>query len=123
MRVGALDDLERPRAGGGDAPRRLRPLIAGVGEDALDEREAPTRPAEQPADAVAVLDVGGVDLDAQQQSERVDEDVPLAASDLLAGIVALPIVRPPFCAALALWLSRIAALGLAARPSRSRTAR
>jgi hypothetical protein len=45
MRVGALDDLERPVAGRGDEARRLRPLIPGVGEDALDEREASARPA------------------------------------------------------------------------------
>jgi hypothetical protein len=121
MRVGALDDLERPVAGRGDEARGLRPLIAGVGEDALDERESLARPAQKGADAVAVLDLGGVDLDAQQEAERVDENVPLAAGDLLARIVPLRIVRPPFCAALALWLSRTAALGLASRPSRSRT--
>ncbi len=39
MGVGALDDLEPPVAGLGDRGG-LRALIAGVGEDALDEGEA-----------------------------------------------------------------------------------
>jgi hypothetical protein len=44
-----------------------------------------------------------MDDDAQQETERIDEDVPLAARDLLACIVALRVERgAPFCAALAL---------------------
>jgi hypothetical protein len=38
--------------------------------------------------AVAILDIGGVDGDAQQEAERVDQDAPLAALDLLARVVA-----------------------------------
>jgi hypothetical protein len=123
MRVRALDDLERPVAGGGDRAGRLGSLIARVGENALDEWKALARPPEKGADAIAVLNVGGENLDAQQQAERVDENVPLAAGDFLRRIVTLRVPRPPFCAALALWLSSTAALGLASRPSRSRTAR
>jgi hypothetical protein len=42
-----------------------------------------------------------VDGDAQQEAKRIDEDVPLAAGDLLAGIEILRIERgAPFCAAL-----------------------
>ena len=73
------------------------------------------------ARAVAILNVGGVDDDAQQKAERVDEDMALAAGDFLARIIALRVERgAPFCAALALWLSMIAAVGLASRPSCSR---
>jgi|tagenome__1003787_1003787.scaffolds.fasta_scaffold20308577_1 hypothetical protein len=123
MCVRALDDLERPVAGGGDRAGRLRSPVTGVGEDPLDEWKALARSPEKGADAVAVLNVGGKDLDAQQQAERVDENVPLAAGDFLGRIVTLRVLRPPFCAALALWLSSTAALGLPSRPSRSRTAR
>ena len=65
-----------------------------------------------------------MDDDIQQEAEGVDQDVPLlAARDLLAGIEAPRVKRAgPFCAALALWLSMIAALELASRPSRSRVA-
>jgi hypothetical protein len=63
------------------------------------------------------LDMGGMNCNTQQQAERVDENVSLAARDLLACIEALRIERgPPFCAALALWLSMIAVVGLAWRP-------
>ena len=64
-----------------------------------------------------------MDRNAQQQAERVDQEMSLAAGNLLARVVALQINRgPPFCAALALWLSMIAAVGLASRPACSRTA-
>jgi hypothetical protein len=44
-----------------------------------------------------------MDDDVQQRAEGVDEDVALAAGDLLARVVALRVDRrPPFCAALAL---------------------
>jgi GNAT superfamily N-acetyltransferase len=38
--------------------------------------------------AIAVLDIGGVDEDADEQTEGVGHDVALAALDLLAGIIA-----------------------------------
>jgi hypothetical protein len=57
---------------------------------------------------------------AQQQPERIYEKVAFLALDLLSGIVAMRIdARPPFSALFTLWLSMIAALGLASRASRS----
>ena len=123
MGLGALDDLEGPGTGVGGGCGGPRPLIAGIGEDALDEREGAAGLAQNLMCAVAILDVGGVDDDTQEEAERVDEDVPLAPRDLLARVITLRVHRrPPFCAALALWLSMIAALGLISRPSFSRTA-
>jgi hypothetical protein len=56
-----------------------------------------------------------------QQALRIDEDVPLLAFDLLAAIEARRInPAPPFSALLTLWLSMIAAVGLASRSARSR---
>jgi len=50
----------------------------------------------------------------QQQTLRVYQDMALLALDLLAGVIAVRIDRgPPFSAALTLWLSIIAAVGLA----------
>ena len=118
MRVGALDDLQTPTTGRGDGCGHPRPLAAGIGKDGLDEGERPARRAKQAAGAVAVLYVGGMDDDAQEQAERIDEDMPLAPRDLLARVIALRVERsPPFCAPLALWLSITAADGLASRPS------
>src|SRR3712207_7809299 len=55
------------------------------------------------------------------RSERVDQDVPLLALDLLARVVARRVdARAPFSAPFTLWLSTIAAVGLASLPACSR---
>ena len=62
--------------------------IAAVGKDALDEGEEPARLGQHLVGTIAILDVGGMYHDAQQETERVDQDVPLAPLDLLARVVA-----------------------------------
>jgi len=94
MQLGALDDFQRPGTGLGDGCGSLGTLVAGIGEDALDEGEEAARaPAEDELCAVAVLHVGRMNDDVQQEAARVDEDVALAARDLLARIVALRVER------------------------------
>jgi len=124
VKLGAFDDFEFPRSGSCHGARGLCGVVSAVGKDAFDEREeVPGAAVEHEPCAIAILDVGGVDHDVQEETERIDENVPLAALDLLARIVALRIDRrPPFCAPFALWESMIAAVGLASRPSRSRAA-
>jgi hypothetical protein len=57
----------------------------------------------------------------QDQALGVDQDMALLAFDLLVGIVAVRVdLAPPFSALLTLWLSMIAAVGLASRPACSR---
>lgn len=98
MQLFAVDDLKRPSARGcdrrGEGPR----VVAGIGEDALDEgKEAACAPVEDQPRAVAILHIGRMDNDVQQEADRVDEDVPLAARDLLTRIIALRVERrPPF---------------------------
>jgi hypothetical protein len=59
-----------------------------------------------------------------QQALRIDKHVPLLALDLLARIVAGRIdAGPPFSALLTLWLSMMAAVGLASREAVSRQSR
>jgi len=120
--IGSLDDLDLPCAGSRGCCANARSLIAAIGVDALDEGELSSRSfVEHQRRTIAVLDIGGMNDDIQQEAERVDEDVALAARDLLASIEALWIEAfAPFWAALALWLSMMATLGLASRPSRSR---
>ena len=121
MRVGSFDDFDFPSPCSLDERPHLGAGIAAVGDNALDEREAPPRLSQQCLGAVAVLDVGGVHVDVQEEALRVDEDVALAPDDLLAGIIARAVERrPPFSAPLALCASRIAMVGLASRPARSR---
>jgi len=47
----------------------------------------------EPAGPVAVLNVGGLDDDVQQEAERVDQDMALALGDLLARIIPLRVKR------------------------------
>ena len=94
MQLVTLDDLQGPDAGLGDGCGQRRSLVAGIGEDALDERVAAARaPIEDEPCAIAILHIGRMDDDVQQEAERVDEDVPLVALDLLARIVALRVER------------------------------
>src|SRR5262245_7225026 len=67
-------------------------------------REETTRAGvEHQRHPVAILNIGGMHRHAQQQAERIDEDIALATRDLLARIEALRVERgPPFCAPLAL---------------------
>jgi hypothetical protein len=93
----------------------LRSLVAAVGIKLDQERKGAEQARHQQRAAVAVLDVGGMH-DGDQQALRIDKDVALPALDLLACIVARRINRrPPFSALLTLWLSMIAAVGLASR--------
>lgn len=122
VKIGALDDLEFPGAGLGHGIGRPLALVAAVGEDPLDEGEQAARSAQQRDRTVAILDICGMDEDVQQKTKRVDEDVALAARRLLARVVARRVERgPPFKAPRAVWLSMIAAVGLASRPCRSRS--
>src|SRR3954469_24317940 len=119
--VAAADDLQPPAAGPGHRRRGRLAAVGAVGEDHLDEGEQPPRRAQQRDGAVPVLDVGRLDRGAQQQAQRVDQDLPLLALDLLARIVARRVdARPPFSALFTLWLSMIAAVGLASLPACSR---
>ncbi len=124
MQLGTLDDFEGPGASLCHGSGGRLPLIAGIGEDAFDEGEQPARATiEDQRSAVAILDVGGMRDGVQQEAERVDKNVPFAALDLLARVIALRVDRgPPFCAPLALCASMMATVGLAARPAFSRVA-
>jgi site-specific DNA recombinase len=117
--VRSLDDLQlqlTPR------PQVADPLdqpagVAAVGPDQPQPAEPVLDPLQDEPGPVAVLDVGGVDHHDHQQAERIDEDVPLAAADLLAGVVA---ADPLFSVVLTDWLSMIAAEGWRCRPSACR---
>ena len=100
------------------------PLVAGVGIERDQEGEGAEQARHQQRAAVAVLAVGGVHDRAHQQALRIGMDVPLLAIDLLARIVAGRIdAGPPFSALLTLWLSMMAAVGLASREAASRQRR
>ena len=97
MLVAASDDLHLPLAGALDGRCHPRPLVAGIANDPLDERELATHLAQQGFGAVAVLYVSRVDQHAQQQAKRIGQDVALATKGLLARVIAGRVERsPPF---------------------------
>lgn len=103
MQLRTLDDLQLPGPGLRGDGGHDRPLIAAVGVDDFDEGKQTTGSAQQFAGTVAILHASRMDHDVQEEAKRIDENVPLAARDLLARVEALRIDRrPPFCAALAL---------------------
>jgi hypothetical protein len=90
----ALDDLKHPTTGIGSRSRGTWSLIAGIGEDALNEgEEAAGASIENQPRPVAVLNIGGMDDDVQQEAKRIDQDVALAPFDLLARIKPLRVKR------------------------------
>ena len=93
MNIAAFDDLQCPAAGIGDDLRHLWSLVPCICEDALDEGKQTARRAQHLARTIAILHVGGLNDHAQQEAERIDEDVALASGNLLAGVEALRIER------------------------------
>jgi hypothetical protein len=63
------------------------------------------------------LHIGGLDFSTDQQTQRVGDNLALAAFDLLAGIIA---GGPPLSVVLTDWLSMTPADGLGSRPAASR---
>ncbi len=94
--------------------------LAAVGVEPEQERKQPEQRAHQQHAAVAILNVGGMHDGLHQQALRIDENVALLALGLLPGIETMRVRDPPFSALLTLWLSMIAADGLASRPACSR---
>lgn len=112
----AHDDQRQAEQEAGERDRE--PVINAIGEHRLEPAVQPLDPAQQASGAVGVLDVGGVDDDPEQEAGGIDRDVAFASPDLLGRVVA---ARPPFSVVLTLWVSIMAAVGLAWRPSCSRS--
>ena len=118
--VVAFDDLQDPSA------RLLHPAnelsrIAAVGPNELESRQRSVDCFQHQLGAVAILHVRRMNDDAPNQTERVDQQMPLAPLHLLAGVVAA--TRPLFSVVFTDWLSMIAALGRWNLPCFRRTRR
>ena len=100
-----------------------RPLIGSVGNELLQERVHPEKGRKKQDAAIAILDIGRMNDGVQQQTQRVYENMALLALDLFARVIAMRIdAAPPFSALFTLWLSTMAAVGLASRSPCSRHA-
>ncbi len=119
MRLRAFDDFNNP-AIPANRPIHKLPGVTAVGPDDLKAPPSRTELFDQQLATVAVLDVGRVNDQRENQAERVNDDMALAPLGLLARIV--PSVAP-FSAVLTDWLSMMPALGVGLRPSSIRTRR
>lgn len=84
--VRALDDFKRPFAKLGELFGKLWACIATIGEEMAQPGIQRADRLDDANGAVAVLDIGRVNIDANQMTKRVGDDVALAPLDLLAGI-------------------------------------
>ena len=99
----------------------FRSLIGSVGKQFIQEWIHSKQGGKQQYAPVTVLDIGRMNDGLEQQTKRVYKDMALLALDLLARVIAMRIdVRPPFSALFTLWLSMMAAVGLASRSPCSR---
>ena len=119
--IGALDDLDIHTLQ--NAPKTVpeaRALISAIGVELEKEGIEAEQGGHEEHAAIAILDVRCMHDGVHQEALRVDENVSLLALDLLARIISMRIVRPPFSALFTLWLSMIAAVGDASRSALSR---
>ena len=118
----SLDDLEvDARQSAFHRALEFRPLVASVSIELDQKRKGSEQARHQQRAAVAIQNVGGMHDRVHQEALRIDKNVPLLALDLLACIVTGRIdAGPPFSALLTLWLSMMAAVGLASRQASSR---
>lgn len=68
-------------------PFDQRTSVAAVRPDAAQPAEAVTQRREQQARPIAILNIGRVDADQQDQSQRIDQKMSLSSHHLLASIV------------------------------------
>jgi hypothetical protein len=113
---GALHDLQTDGVSLAERPDPVDelPRVSAVGPDEAKPLPSLAEATEEELGSIAILDISGMNNDGDQQPERIDEEVPLSAVDLLARIVAM---GPPFSVVLTDWLSMIPALGSRFRPA------
>jgi hypothetical protein len=115
--IGSFDDLGFETGEDfGERVAKNRPLISAVGKQLRKDWKPTDQRRQQRDAAVAILDAGGMNDGLQQQTQSVYENMALLALDLFARIIAMRIdADPPFSALFTLWLSMMAAVGLASR--------
>ena len=74
-------------------------LVSAIGKQLAQERVHSEQCRDHQYTAIPVLNIGWMNDGVQQQSYRIDKDMPLLALDLLARIIATGIdAGPPFSA-------------------------
>ncbi len=86
--VRSLDDLDRPAPELLQPPLQLVARITTIGEDMQQPWPLVTDGFQEIGRAVAILDIGTMHRQTNHQTERIDDDMTLAAFGLLARIIA-----------------------------------
>jgi hypothetical protein len=86
--VGTLDDFDLPSAKPGERAHQFGTGIAAVSEDVAQPGKAETKGLDHEGSAVSVLNIGGMDQREERETERIGDDVTLAAFDLLSRVIA-----------------------------------
>ena len=115
--VAPLHNIQDP-ASQGFRPEHELTRVAAIGPNAFQSWVQATALAKHQLGSVSILDIGSMHHQCQDQTQCVDDHMPLAAIDFLARVVT---ARPPFSVVLTLWLSIMAAEGEAFRPAAKRT--
>ena len=92
--------------------------IAAVGKDQFQSSQPGPQLSDEQATAIAILNVRRVNHERYDQTQRVDDDMTLAAKDFLPRVV--PAI-PPFSAVFTDWLSMMPTLGVGLLPTLRRT--
>ena len=119
MRVRTFDDFD-DSAVPANRPIDKLPGVTAIGPDHFKAPPSRTQLLDEQLTAVTVLNVGWVNDQREDQTERVNDDMALAPLGFLARIVSSV---APFSAVLTDWLSMMPALGVGFRPSSIRTRR
>src|ERR1700760_2038259 len=84
----SLDDFDRPRSAMGQCGDELIAAVNPIGKDMAQLREPASHPFQQRNCSMAILNVGGMDVDGKQKAVGVGDDVPFAPVDALPGVEA-----------------------------------
>ncbi len=112
---GGPHDFQCPTARG-SRPMNQFATVCSIRPHSFEARKRAQAVAKHLFGSVSVLHAARLNRDSQQKPLRVYKQVPPPALDLLIGIVTYGAFWPPLSPALTLWLSRMAAEGLASRP-------
>ena len=121
--VAAFDDFDAQRRNFSDDGVDLTGVVAAVGPNMFEPGKAVADLALHERRAISVLHAGGVDVDAQRQTLRIDQRANFVTLHLFTGVIAgQAVMTAPFSADFSDRLSMIAAVGLASRSISSRIA-
>ena len=83
----SFDDLDRPAAEFGESFGQFVPRIGTIGEEMAQPGEEIVNGFDNERGAVAVLNISRVNLGADEEANRIGDDMALAPVDLFAGVI------------------------------------